>query len=71
MGALPSAALCPQSDMRARTPPEMSNYYCHPGKAGDLLRTLDNLDDRFRAAREKSLGKPENRLAVRHGSAIV
>ena len=20
--------------MRARIPPEMSNYYCHPGKAG-------------------------------------
>ncbi len=34
MGALPSAALHPESGMRARIPPEMSNYYCHPGKAG-------------------------------------
>ena len=34
MGAPPSAALHPESDIRARIPPEMSNYYCHPGKAG-------------------------------------
>ncbi len=34
MGALPSAALHPESGMRARIPPEMSNYYCHPGKTG-------------------------------------
>jgi len=41
MGALPSAALRPESDMRARIPPEMSNYYCHPGKAGGTLIPLD------------------------------
>jgi hypothetical protein len=34
MGALQSAVLHPESEMRARIPPEMSNYYCHPGKAG-------------------------------------
>ena len=49
MGALPSAALLLASDMRARIPPEMSNYYCHPGKAGGSPWTLGMVGSKFGA----------------------
>ena len=47
MGALPSAALHPESDMRARIPPKTSNSYCHPGKAGGTLQLLGREGAKF------------------------
>ena len=37
MGALPRFGLLHESEPRARVPREMSNIYCHPGKAGGSL----------------------------------
>jgi hypothetical protein len=34
MGALPMVDFFHDREPRARIPPEMSNFYCHPGKAG-------------------------------------
>jgi len=34
MGALPRVGFLDESEQRARIPLEMSNFYCHPGKAG-------------------------------------
>jgi len=61
MGALQSAALHPESDMRARIPPEMSNYYCHPGKAGgsplDFSCLSDLKDDPHVCGRSGEIGR--------------
>ena len=40
MGALPRFGLLHESEPRGRVPREMSNIYCHPGKAGGLSLTL-------------------------------
>jgi hypothetical protein len=34
MGALPRVDFLHESELPPRIPPEMSNFYCHSGKAG-------------------------------------
>jgi hypothetical protein len=41
MGARPTVDFPYESEEQARIPPEMSNFYCHPGKAGRSPMIID------------------------------
>ena len=58
MGARPTVDFPHASEERARIPQEMSNFYCHPGKAGGSPMILDPRPSGGRERRKQSTSVP-------------